>query len=169
MCYTNLVVPITNLVAGLKNQALNEPRALCAIKAEAERRSPGKKLNSSPSMKPFLLSFSGKDAVSRSERRRIAAFERSFSLLARNERLTRESIHPVEELPSYEQISPGKKRSQSARQGCDAQGQRRTGHWHGTGKGEIALPVRDGNTFLDLIVRQVLAARKETGANLRFC
>ena len=39
MCYTNLVVPITNLVAGLKNQALNEAKTTVrAIKAEAERR-----------------------------------------------------------------------------------------------------------------------------------
>jgi hypothetical protein len=39
MCYTNLLVPITNLVAGLKNQALNEAKTTVrAIKAEAERR-----------------------------------------------------------------------------------------------------------------------------------
>ena len=43
MCYTNLVVPITNLVAGLKNQALNEAKTTVrAIKAEAERRAAGK-------------------------------------------------------------------------------------------------------------------------------
>lgn len=39
LCYTNLVVPITNLVAGLKNQALTEAKAtVAAIKAEAEKR-----------------------------------------------------------------------------------------------------------------------------------
>ncbi len=39
MCYTNLVVPFTNLVAGLKNQALNEARTtIQAISAEAEKR-----------------------------------------------------------------------------------------------------------------------------------
>ncbi len=39
LCYTNLVVPITNLVAGLKNQALTEAKATVrAIKAEAEKR-----------------------------------------------------------------------------------------------------------------------------------
>lgn len=39
LCYTNLVVPITNLVSGLKNQALNEAKATVrAIKAEAEKR-----------------------------------------------------------------------------------------------------------------------------------
>jgi hypothetical protein len=39
MCYTNLCVPVTNLVAGLKNQALNEAKSTVrAITAEAERR-----------------------------------------------------------------------------------------------------------------------------------
>jgi hypothetical protein len=39
MRYTNLVVPKTNLVAGLKDQALNEAKAtVVAIKTEAERR-----------------------------------------------------------------------------------------------------------------------------------
>jgi hypothetical protein len=39
MCYTNLCVPITNLVAGLKDQALNEAKAtVLAIAAEAKRR-----------------------------------------------------------------------------------------------------------------------------------
>lgn len=39
ICYTNLCVPITNLVAGLKNQALNEAKTTVrAIAAEAERR-----------------------------------------------------------------------------------------------------------------------------------
>jgi hypothetical protein len=39
MRYTNLTVPLTNLVAGLKNQALDEARATVrAIATEAERR-----------------------------------------------------------------------------------------------------------------------------------
>lgn len=39
MCYTNLCVPITNLVAGLKNQALNEAKSTVrAIATEAKRR-----------------------------------------------------------------------------------------------------------------------------------
>lgn len=43
MCYTNLVVPITNLVAGLKNQALTEAKAtVLAIKTEAEKRAAAK-------------------------------------------------------------------------------------------------------------------------------
>lgn len=39
MCYTNLCVPITNLVSGLKNQALVEAKnTVLALAAEAERR-----------------------------------------------------------------------------------------------------------------------------------
>jgi hypothetical protein len=39
MCYTNLCVPITNLVAGLKNQALSEAKSTVrAIATEAKRR-----------------------------------------------------------------------------------------------------------------------------------
>ena len=39
MCYSNLCVPITNLVAGLKNQALVEAKnTVLAIATEAERR-----------------------------------------------------------------------------------------------------------------------------------
>jgi hypothetical protein len=39
LCYTNLCVPITNLVSGLKNQALTEARAtVTAIANEAARR-----------------------------------------------------------------------------------------------------------------------------------
>ena len=39
LCYTNLCVPITNLVAGLKNQALAEAKnTVLALSAEAERR-----------------------------------------------------------------------------------------------------------------------------------
>jgi hypothetical protein len=42
MCYTNLCVPITNLLAGLKNEALKEAKATVrAIKAEAEKRAAG--------------------------------------------------------------------------------------------------------------------------------
>lgn len=42
LCYTNLVVPITNLVAGLKNEALSSAKTTVrALKAEAERRAAG--------------------------------------------------------------------------------------------------------------------------------
>lgn len=44
MCYRNLCVPITNLVAGLKNQALTEAKSTVrAITAEAQKRAAGKK------------------------------------------------------------------------------------------------------------------------------
>lgn len=44
MCYTNLVVPITNLVTGLRGQALKEAKkTVKAIQGEAERRAGLKK------------------------------------------------------------------------------------------------------------------------------
>ncbi len=42
LCYTNLCVPITNLVSGLKNQALVEAKnTVLALATEAERRANG--------------------------------------------------------------------------------------------------------------------------------
>ncbi len=39
MCYTNLVIPITNIIPGLQNQALSEAKTtVAAIKAEGEKR-----------------------------------------------------------------------------------------------------------------------------------
>lgn len=39
MCYTNLCVPVTNLVAGMKNEALKEAKnTVAAITAEAQKR-----------------------------------------------------------------------------------------------------------------------------------
>lgn len=39
MCYTNLVIPITNIIPGLQNQALTEAKGtVAAIKGEAEKR-----------------------------------------------------------------------------------------------------------------------------------
>jgi UTP--glucose-1-phosphate uridylyltransferase len=100
----------------------------------------------------------------------IAAFERSFSLLARNESglIPESSISPVEELPKYEQISQAKGDARVLAKAVMLKLNGGLGTGMGLEKAKSLLPVRDGNTFLDLIVRQVLAARKETGANLRF-
>ena len=39
MCYSNLVIPITNIIPGLQNQALSEAKeTVAAIKKEAEKR-----------------------------------------------------------------------------------------------------------------------------------
>lgn len=100
----------------------------------------------------------------------IAAFERSFSLLARNESglIPESSIKPVEELPTYEAISQGKEDTGVLAKAVMLKLNGGLGTGMGLEKAKSLLPVRDGNTFLDLIARQVLAARKQTGANLRF-
>jgi UTP--glucose-1-phosphate uridylyltransferase len=100
----------------------------------------------------------------------IAAFERAFKLLASKESgLIPESlISPVEQLPSYGEIS-----SKSAEGGLLAKAvmlklNGGLGTSMGLEKAKSLLTVRDGETFLDLIVRQVLAAREQTGASVRF-
>jgi UTP--glucose-1-phosphate uridylyltransferase len=100
----------------------------------------------------------------------IAAFERSFSLLARNESglIPESSINPGEELPNYEQISQGRGDGALLAKAVMLKLNGGLGTGMGLEKAKSLLPVRNGDTFLDLIVRQVLAARKETGAKLRF-
>jgi UTP--glucose-1-phosphate uridylyltransferase len=100
----------------------------------------------------------------------IAAFERSFSLLARNESglIPESSISPVEELPNYEQISQGGADGGLLAKAVMLKLNGGLGTGMGLEKAKSLLPVRNGDTFLDLIAHQVLAARKETGAKLRF-
>ena len=100
----------------------------------------------------------------------IAAFERSFSLLARNESglIPESTISPVEELPNYQQVSQGTGDAGVLAKAVMLKLNGGLGTGMGLEKAKSLLPVRDGKTFLDLIARQVLAARKETGAKLRF-
>jgi len=103
----------------------------------------------------------------------IAAFERSFHLLAANETglIAEDSIRPAGNLPRYEDIC-----STAAAEG-DSTLLAKTvmlklngglGTGMGLDKAKSLLTVRDGNTFLDLIVRQILATREATGSDLRF-
>lgn len=98
----------------------------------------------------------------------IAAFERSVSLLNESGLIPESTISPVEELPNYEQISQGKGDAGVLAKAVMLKLNGGLGTGMGLEKAKSLLPVRDGNTFLDLIARQVLAARKETGANVRF-
>ena len=98
----------------------------------------------------------------------IAAFERSVSLLNESGLIPESSISPVEELPNYEQISQGKRDAGVLAKAVMLKLNGGLGTGMGLEKAKSLLPVRDGNTFLDLIARQVLAARKETGADVRF-
>ena len=121
-------------------------------------------------MKPSFSPFREKMQSAGLSEPAIAAFERSFSLLARNESglIPESSIHPVEELPTYEQISQEKEDGGVLAQAVMLKLNGGLGTGMGLEKAKSLLAVRNGNTFLDLIVRQVLTARKETGANLRF-
>ena len=100
----------------------------------------------------------------------IAAFERAFNLLAAKESglIPESCIKPVEELPSYEQISSGRADGGLLAKAVMLKLNGGLGTGMGLEKAKSLLPVRDGNTFLDLIARQVISARKQTGANLRF-
>jgi UTP--glucose-1-phosphate uridylyltransferase len=100
----------------------------------------------------------------------VAAFERAFKLLASKESglIPESSIQPVENLPGYEEISSGKVDDSLLAKAVMLKLNGGLGTGMGLEKAKSLLVVRNGETFLDLIARQVLAARKQTGANLRF-
>ncbi|MGB9276887.1 MAG: UTP--glucose-1-phosphate uridylyltransferase, partial [Terrimicrobiaceae bacterium] len=100
----------------------------------------------------------------------IAAFERAFQILASKESgvIEEASIAPVEQLPTYEEISSGPADAGLLAKAVMLKLNGGLGTGMGLEKAKSLLVVRNGETFLDLIVRQVLAARKQTGANLRF-
>src|SRR4029078_12382141 len=101
----------------------------------------------------------------------IAAFERSYQLLAANDSglIPESDISPADGLPRHEEVCTAHEvdRDLLARAVMlKLNGGLGTGM--GLEKAKSLLPVRDGQTFLDLIVRQVLAAHQTTGCNLRF-
>jgi UTP--glucose-1-phosphate uridylyltransferase len=100
----------------------------------------------------------------------VAAFERSFGLLAANESglIPESAIQPARDLPRYEEVAgePAGEALLAKAVMLKLNGGLGTGM--GLEKAKSLLPVRDGETFLDLIVRQVLAVRRRTGAELRF-
>ncbi len=101
----------------------------------------------------------------------IRAFERSYEKLAREESglIGEEALDPVEELPRFVGGEEG--------EDYDAELLRQTvviklNGGLGTGMGlkttKSLLEVREGLSFLDIIVRQILHLRKRTGAPVRF-
>lgn len=103
----------------------------------------------------------------------IRAFESSYRLETSNQSglLSEASIEPVQDLPQYEDIVS------EADSALDKALLAKTvllklngglGTGMGLEKAKSLLPVRGEETFLDLIVRQVLAAREQTGSSLRF-
>jgi len=103
----------------------------------------------------------------------IVAFERAFHLLAANESglMPETEIRPAEDLPRYDDICPSGGGAADAGL-LDRAVMLKLNGGLGTGMGlekaKSLLAVRDGQTFLDLIVRQVLFARRVTGSHLRF-
>ncbi|PTX92895.1 UTP--glucose-1-phosphate uridylyltransferase [Spartobacteria bacterium LR76] len=100
----------------------------------------------------------------------IAAFERSYGLLAANESglIPESAITPAEGLPLYEEVATTQASPDLLAKTVLLKLNGGLGTGMGLEKAKSLLPVRDGQTFLDLIVRQVLAARKATGSDLKF-
>lgn len=100
----------------------------------------------------------------------VAAFERSFGLLAANESglIPEKDIQPAGGIPRSEEVAtePADEALLAKAVMLKLNGGLGTGM--GLEKAKSLLPVREGETFLDLIVRQVLAVRRQTGADLRF-
>lgn len=100
----------------------------------------------------------------------ITAFERSFGLLAAKASglIPEEEIRPADEVPRSEDVAsePADEKLLAKAVMLKLNGGLGTGM--GLEKAKSLLPVRDGQTFLDLIARQVLSVREKTGADLRF-
>ncbi len=101
----------------------------------------------------------------------IAAFERSYNILVANESgmIPEADITPADSLPRYEDVT-GEAKGGSELAGKSVMLKLNGGLGTGMGleKAKSLLPVRDGQTFLDLIVRQVLASRASTKEGFRF-
>lgn len=101
----------------------------------------------------------------------IRSFERSYQLLTEKETglIPEESIEPVTQLPSLADISRTITPEEKL---LGETAILKLNGGLGTGMGlecaKALLEVREGLTFLDLIVRQILHLRRSTGRNLRF-
>jgi UDP-N-acetylglucosamine pyrophosphorylase len=100
----------------------------------------------------------------------IAAFERSFSLLAANASglIPETDIRPADAVPAAAEVTGPPAGPDLLAQAVMLKLNGGLGTGMGLEKAKSLLPVRDGQTFLDLIVRQILAVRQHTGADLRF-
>src|SRR5688572_232130 len=100
----------------------------------------------------------------------VAAFERSFGLLAANESglISENTIEPAKDIPLYEDVATLDADEDLLAKAVMLKLNGGLGTGMGLEKAKSLLPVRDGQTFLDLIAKQVLSVRRKTGANLRF-
>lgn len=100
----------------------------------------------------------------------ILAFERGYDLLVAKETgmIPESSIKRVEDLPKYENICTEPADASLLAKAVMLKLNGGLGTGMGLEKAKSLLPVRGADTFLDLIVRQVLSVRKKTGAELKF-
>lgn len=120
----------------------------------------------SASFAPFLEKMTAAGLSSAA----ILAFERGYDLLVAKETgmIPETSITPVEELPKYEDICTEPADASLLAKAVMLKLNGGLGTGMGLEKAKSLLPVRGADTFLDLIVRQVLAVRQKTGAELKF-
>jgi UDP-N-acetylglucosamine pyrophosphorylase len=101
----------------------------------------------------------------------IRSFERSYEMLAANETgmIPESAIAPVESLPELDTISQTiTPRAELLAQTAVLKLNGGLGTSMGLERAKSLLTVRDGLSFLDLIVKQILHFREASGANLRF-
>ncbi|MFT4547589.1 MAG: UDP-N-acetylglucosamine pyrophosphorylase [Verrucomicrobiales bacterium] len=100
----------------------------------------------------------------------VGAFERAYGLLVSGQSslISEEAIEPVSDLPSYDSISRGCDASALLAQTVVIKLNGGLGTGMGLQKAKSLLDVRGGDTFLDLIAKQVLHLREKHGDGLRF-
>lgn len=100
----------------------------------------------------------------------ILAFERGYDLLVAQDSgmIPESTIKPVENLPRYEDICLSSADAPLLAKAVMLKLNGGLGTGMGLEKAKSLLPVRGAETFLDLIVRQVLSVRQKTGAELKF-
>ena len=100
----------------------------------------------------------------------VGAFERAYGLLVSGEsaEIPEASIDPAGELPSYSDIPKGGDAAALLAKTVVIKLNGGLGTGMGLQKAKSLLDVRDGDTFLDLIAKQVLHLREQHGDGLRF-
>jgi UDP-N-acetylglucosamine pyrophosphorylase len=101
----------------------------------------------------------------------MRSFERCWQLLADNEAgmIAEDTITPVESLPALDAINASVAPDSNLLDACAVvKLNGGLGTSMGLERAKSLLEVRDGLTFLDLIVRQILHLRNETGRDLHF-
>jgi len=100
----------------------------------------------------------------------VRAFRRNYEALRRNETglISETEIEPADNLPTFDQVASGARADTSLlAQAVVIKLNGGLGTSMGLQGPKSLLPVREGVTFLDLMVRQVISLREQTGAPVR--